>query len=341
MRAPVSARAVSDPHTFGPLCSRPIAAWTRGRRPTGDGRWTFSAIWIPANLNDTLVGTADPDTIFGGQGDDSIDGGAGADSLDGGIGNDTITAGPTDEADTLVGGDGNDLYLVHGSSPTIIETATGGIDTIQSDADYVNLNSYANVENAALTGSGGSSEADGNALDNVLTTSALANYGYLYGGDGADSLYLNDLNGGYAYGGSGADSIAAYGADGALQQIFGDAGADTLDAGEARGSTSLYGGDDGDRLIGSGNADVLDGGSGADTITTGAGVDTISLSAPDGTVDEVTDFSVAPFGVSADRDVLDINQLIYSFTNYIYGDNPFTEANAHLQFVQDGADSVL
>ncbi len=296
----------------------------------------------PGDLNDTLVGTDDPDTIFGGQGDDSIDGAGGADSLDGGIGNDTLVAGLYD-GDTLNGGAGDDTYYVDGgATAVIVEAVGGGTDTVVTHNAGGNLNDYANVENLTLAGptSGefGYVEGDGNSLDNLITsTSANVQYSDLYGYDGNDTLVAGGSLGAYLDGGSGNDSLTVLVGNASL---YGGNDADTLDASAATGPVTLDGGDGADSLIGSAAADDITGGAGADTMTGGDGADVFHL-AYDGAVDEITDFQAAPFGVDATRDVLDISSLLYSFSNYIYGDNPFTEANPHLQFVQEGADTVL
>lgn len=98
--------------------------------------------------SDTLVGGGGLDTIQGGAGDDSIAGAGGTDSLVGGNGNDTLVvgyAGELNQADTLVGGAGADLFRFVGSSavnvlrtsgPTAANASTTGNSTIARIADF-------------------------------------------------------------------------------------------------------------------------------------------------------------------------------------------------------------
>jgi Ca2+-binding RTX toxin-like protein len=117
-----------------------------------------------------------------------------------------------------------------------MELAGEGIDTVRilTEFDY---NLGANVENAAIIGSG-DSNLYGNDLDNVLTGGAGNNLIYGFGGNDTIS------------GGSGGDYLAGYG------------GNDTID-----------GGDGDDTLAGDGGADILTGGDGTDTFEYGAEYD--------------------------------------------------------------------
>jgi Ca2+-binding RTX toxin-like protein len=130
-----------------------------------------------------------------------------SDNLVGGAGNDTLT----NTAGRLAGGAGDDTYVIGGTwTPTLVELAGEGIDTVQAATSYTLL---ANFENLTLTGSG--ANGTGNAADNVLVGNAAANT--LDGGAGNDTLdggAGNDtLTGGlgsdtYVYGrGHGSDRI--------------------------------------------------------------------------------------------------------------------------------------
>lgn len=93
--------------------------------------------------------------------------------------------------DTLIGGAGNDTFITDGSD-TLVEEATGGIDSVRSSATH---SLSANIENLTLTGAA-AINATGNALANSLVGNAAANT--LTGGGGKDMLT----------GGLGADSFA-------------------------------------------------------------------------------------------------------------------------------------
>ena len=132
--------------------------------------------------NDTLYGLGGNDTVSGGDGDDWVDGGTGADTMKGGIGNDT--------------------FVVDNAGDKVVETTSGGIDTIESSIAY----SLAglNVENLTLTGAN-AVNGTGNSLANILTGNSAANV--LSGADGADEINGGGGNDALA-GGAGADTFA-------------------------------------------------------------------------------------------------------------------------------------
>jgi Ca2+-binding RTX toxin-like protein len=94
--------------------------------------------------------------------------------------NNTLSGGAG--ADTMAGGLGNDTYVVDNASDVVTESASAGIDLVQSGITYVLA---ANVENLTLTGSG-SINGTGNALNNALTGNAGNNV--LNGGAGVDTM---------------------------------------------------------------------------------------------------------------------------------------------------------
>jgi len=114
----------------------------------------------------------------------------GNDTLDGGAGN-----------DTLIGGAGNDTY-VYAAGDTIVESAGGGTDTIQT-ATTLTLTSFAEIENLTLTGSG-AADGTGNALGNLIIGNGGANS--LSGAGGNDTLRGGNGNDTLA-GGNGTDSL--------------------------------------------------------------------------------------------------------------------------------------
>ena len=134
-----------------------------------------------ANNADQLLGNGGADQLYGLGGSDKFDGGAGADKLDGGSGNDTLDGG--DGKDTLKGGDGSDTYVID-KDDTIVETRSGGTDTISADLS-VNLGKFGFVENLLLTGSH-ALNGRGNDAANAITGNSGANI--LEGGKGGDTL---------------------------------------------------------------------------------------------------------------------------------------------------------
>ena len=112
----------------------------------------------------------------------------------------SLTNAPVPTGDQLIGGSGNDTYVVHSASDTIVEQAGKGTDSVRSDISYTLA---ANVENMTLTGSN-AVNGTGNSLANKITGNSAANT--LSGLGGADTL--NGAGGNDTLiGGSGADKF--------------------------------------------------------------------------------------------------------------------------------------
>ncbi len=118
-------------------------------------------------------------------------GGRAANILDGRLG-----------ADTMIGGDGNEIYVVDNNGDVVIEQANEGIDTVESSVTYT---LSANVENLTLTGSA-PINGTGNALINDVRGNDAPNV--LDGGAGDDSLQGSGGADTYLFGrGSGRDIV--------------------------------------------------------------------------------------------------------------------------------------
>ena len=138
----------------------------------------------------TLIGNTLANTLTGNELDNTLD--SGADVL----------------IDTMIGGKGNDTYIVRGPQDVVTETDTqangGGVDTVISNVSFTLGN---NVENLDLRNGGvfiGNTNGTGNALDNVIDGNAGNNS--LSGGDGNDSLSGFDGND-TLVGGNGNDEL--------------------------------------------------------------------------------------------------------------------------------------
>ena len=121
--------------------------------------------------------------------DQTLTGNAGANRIDGGGG-----------VDVLIGGAGNDTYIVSDVGDSVVELAGGGIDEVQASFSYA---LDAEVENLTLTGFF-DHDGYGNALANVITGNIGNNL--LSGGDGDDNLDAGD-GWDVLIGGAGADRL--------------------------------------------------------------------------------------------------------------------------------------
>ena len=177
---------------------------------TGDGHDLLDA----GGGNDTLDGGYGNDTLLGGEGDDLLAGGDGDF-----VGNDLYDEVDLLVSDSLVGGTGNDTYLVDSAGDEVVEYANEGIDEIRSGVSYT---LSANIEKLTLLGVD-ALNATGNASANTLTGNAAANR--LDGAAGNDRIS----------GGGGKDTL------------IGGAGNDTLVVGA--GTTVIQGGEGNDVVL--------------------------------------------------------------------------------------------
>lgn len=122
-----------------------------------------------------IVGNTKSNTLIGNAGANSIVAVSGDDTLDGGVETTGI-------ADTLIGGSGNDVYIIRNSSDKVIEASNEGTDSVKTSASFTIPD---NVENLVLIGAGAISGI-GNSSNNVITGNSGANN--LIGAEGNDKL---------------------------------------------------------------------------------------------------------------------------------------------------------
>ncbi len=168
-------------------------------------------------------------------------------------------------ASTLIGGLGNDTYVISNSAAVITENASEGTDMVQTSVNYTLAS---NLENLTLTGTSTLS-GTGNSLDNTLTGNAAAST--LIGGAGNDMYLVSDAGTVIMENASeGTDTVqtsVSYTLSANMENLTLTA----LDAINATGN-SLN-----NMLTGNSNNNVLDGSSGADTLVGGLGNDTYSV----------------------------------------------------------------
>ncbi|MGK7955924.1 MAG: S8 family serine peptidase [Crocosphaera sp.] len=154
--------------------------------------------------NDTIIGNSGNNKLSGGRGNDILDGGAGG-------------------IDTLIGGVGNDLYIVSSGAtyyPTIVESGNEGIDSVES---YFSYTLGDNLENLTLTGTN-NTNGTGNSLNNIITGNNAANT--IEGGQGNDDLY----------GSGGNDILIGYGGGTEYDDLTGGSGFDIFVLGDSSGA---------------------------------------------------------------------------------------------------------
>ena len=247
-------------------------------------------------------------------------------------------------SDTLLGGQGDDIYYVEVLGDVVTENVGEGVDTVRSYLSNYTLGS--NLENLELQQNAGNINGSGNALNNIL----LGNNGnnVLQGFDGNDRL-SGGLGNDILSGGLGADTLlGGQGDDIYYVEVLGDVvtenvgeGIDTVrsylsnytlgsnlenlelqqNAGNINGSGNALN----NILLGNNGNNILDGGAGNDVYTAKAGGDTVifhlllSASATGGNgIDNWTDFQV---GVAVDK--IDISDLLIGYNgsnNQVYVD---------------------
>lgn len=191
--------------------------------------------------------------------------------------------------DTLIGGKGNDVYIIDDTAEVIIEYAGEGVDTVYARADYTLASNIENLILQAFTSGRRANNGYGNDLNNKITGSYLAN---LIEGRGGDDILLGspeeqDFAQDTLIGGQGDDAYYIYDTFDIVMEQAGQ-GTDTVYSsvdytlhahvekliltGDARYG---YGNDLANTIYGTDIAgNYLDGGLGADTLIGGGNDDT-------------------------------------------------------------------
>jgi Ca2+-binding RTX toxin-like protein len=255
--------------------------------------------------NSNGTGNGSVNTIIGNVGNNILDGAAGIDKL--------------------IGGLGDDIYIVSDIGDLVVEAVGEGVDLVKSSlADYTLT---AQVENLLLVGNAIKGTGNdlvntitGNAADNVLDGAAGADK--LIGGLGSDT-YLIDNAGDLVVElvNEGIDVVRSTLTDytlteqvenlelltGAINGTGNDL-ANTIIGNAA--NNILSGGAGADSLVGGAGADKLIGGLGIDTLTGGAGIDTFALL--DMSKDIITDFN-------AGEDIIALGQTAFGLVDQVVG----------------------
>ncbi|MBB5206399.1 Ca2+-binding RTX toxin-like protein [Inhella inkyongensis] len=187
-------------------------------------------------------------------------------------------------ADTMVGGQSNDTYVVDNPGDRVLDAGVGDLDTVRSSVSYSLGES---IENLELVGAA-AKRGEGNARANVIRASGNAGVvDTLLGGAGDDEYWIDgderiveEAQGGndtVKLLGAGAHKMADYAhVEAAVllspgAKLTGTDAGETLRQGETAWATELYGMGGDDRLEG-GTSSVLSGGAGNDSLRAGGTV---------------------------------------------------------------------
>lgn len=213
---------------------------------SGEGSDTVNAsvtYTLGSNVENLLLTGSGAINGTGNTDNNILTGNSGNNTLTGSGGNDTLDPGSAG-TDSLLGGQGDDTYVVNRSTGiTITENSSQGIDAVNASVTATLGN---NIELLFLQGSG-AINGTGNTLNNLLRGNSGNNT--LAGSTGVDILE----------GGGATDTLSD---SGGITLLNGGAGTDTLTSGATN--------------------DLLIGGTGNDALTTGAGADLIVFNKGDG-----------------------------------------------------------
>ncbi len=180
--------------------------------------------------------------------------------------------------DIMVGGLGDDSYIVDTALDQVIELAAGGTDTVRSSISW-ELGEH--VEHLVLLGNG-SINGTGNGLNNTI--SGTGGFNSLDGGAGADVLIGGQGNDTYTVddGGDQVTELAAGGTDTVRSSINWSLGEQLENLVLLAGAITGTGNGLNNTITGNAADNLLDGGGGRDRLIGGAGHDTY-------VVDQITD----------------------------------------------------
>ena len=241
---------------------------------TGTNPYDFSTVAVTFNgtTGDDYIEPAMPinNIINGLEGNDTLNGGGGSDTIYGGDGDDwlfgygeyfesqlsdsafaySLLNEKNNSIDRLLGGKGNDIYLIdkYVNTPIITENSNEGTDTIIGDLTTytldINVENYVNDLNLTSNGTPLTITITGNGSNNLIKTGPSS-------WDNITQILTTVSNS--------AAQEAFYGLGG-NDTLIGGAGNDTLDGGAGN-----------DSLLGGAGKDILTGGLGLDSLYGGAG----------------------------------------------------------------------
>ena len=207
-------------------------------------------------------------------------------------GNDTLSGAP---GDTLIGGRGDDVFIVYDSTTVVqdlFDSGRGGYDQVftfvsydlrNASIEFLSAATHSDTTPITLTGNGGQQTIIGNYGDNVITSGGGT--GTLIGLRGNDTYYVRAGNRVVENPGEGNDVVYTF------DSYTLDADASVEFLGATQGNTfaiNLVGNAVSQTIMGSAGANLLDGRGGSDTLIGLGGDDTYRVYSPADLVVEAT-----------------------------------------------------
>ncbi|RJF86607.1 calcium-binding protein [Oleomonas cavernae] len=204
--------------------------------------------------------------------------------------------------DTMIGGKGDDTYVVDNVGDVLIEAANAGTDTAQSSVTYTispDVDNLILTGNAIINGTGNEqfNAITGNAKANVLT--GLEGDDVLDGQGGADTMIGGIQDDTYYVDNLGDTIVEGDQSDDGLDSVFSSISytlADNVENLTLTGASNINGTGNASMNVLTGNDknNILDGGAGADELWGGLGNDTYHL-------DDMADFVIEEAGGGIDK----------------------------------------
>lgn len=274
---------------------------------------SVTAYNLSANVENLIVTSATATLGVGNVEDNVITGNLRRDQLYGREGNDTLNdgGGTTGNEDTLLGGTGNDIYIIRVRGTSTVEYAGEGIDEVQTDFSVYGL--QANVENLRVIDTNSSHAAlVGNEISNTIRGGTNSDGIYaregddnLFGGTGAANTLLGQQGNDNYWIQANGDSVIEFVGEGTdtvwaeVSSFVLPANVENLTYNSNTAFTGvgnelaniIRGGSAADSLNGMDGNDTILSGSGADLLQGGNGSDTFQYGGNETGIDRILDFT--------------------------------------------------
>jgi Ca2+-binding RTX toxin-like protein len=253
---------------------------------------------------DTLIGHNGVNVIDGGSGNDTLQGYGADDTLRGEDGNDILDGG-SGYYDILIGGLGNDTYVVDSPYDRVTEFGGQGVDVVRTSSTFYALTDGADIEILETTDANGTAgiSLHGNSSSNQIIGNNGSN-GFYGGGGGVDEMIGRGGDDRYSVyqasdrvienGGQGNDTVYAH----VSYTLTAGADVEVLQPGDIFATTAinLTGNASGNVVRGNHGNNILNGADGRDDLFGRDGQDSFLFDTPlnaASNVDRIRDFNEA------------------------------------------------